>query len=376
MKYLSSCKRNQYENECFSPKKGQAIIPYKLNIIMMKKLALLTLVMLVCASCSQLTENPANEKQAISVVTQKVERVKCSTNLRYSGTVEASQTIPLTFQTTGIVEQVYVQEGDAVSKGQLLAVLDKNDLQNIYDASYSKYQQAKDAYDRLKTVYDQGSLPEIKWVEMQTNFEQAKSSKDLAKNNLDKCYMRAPESGIIGRRNIEPGQSAFGLSSAPFELVKINQVMVKIAVPENEISKVRKGLKASFSVSALDERRFEGTITNVSPVADAISRTYTAKILVNNPKHELLPGMVCDVELDVKLEKDVLTVPYSAVTTGNDGKPFVFVVSGDKKTVKKQIVETGNYQNSNIEILNGLTEGQTIVVVEKEKLSDNSLIRL
>lgn len=342
----------------------------------MKNLALLTVAALVWTGCTQMADKQAEEKQAISVIAQKVERVKCSTNLRYSGTVEASQTIPLTFQTTGIVEQVYVQEGDAVSKGQLLAVLDKNDLQNIYNASNSKYEQAKDAYDRLKTVHEQGSLPEIKWVEMQTNLEQAKSSKDLAKNNLDKCYMRAPESGIIGRRNIEPGQSAMSLSSAPFELVKINQVMVKVAIPENEISRIKKGLKASFSVSALDEKRFEGTITNVSPVADAISRTYTVKILVNNSQHELLPGMVCDVTLDIKLEKEVLVVPYTAVTTGNDGKPFVFVVSEDSKSVKKQTIETGNYQNSSIEVLGGLAEGQSIVVVGKEKLSDNSLISL
>jgi RND family efflux transporter MFP subunit len=342
----------------------------------MKKIALLTVAVLVLASCSQVAEKQSNEKPAISVIAQKVESVKCSSNLRYSGTVEALQTIPLTFQTAGIVENVYVEEGDAVSKGQLLAVIDKNDLQNIYDASHSKYEQAKDAYDRLKTVHDQGSLPEIKWVEMVTNLEQAKSSMDLAKNNLDKCYMRAPESGIIGRRNIEPGQSAIGFSSAPFELVKIDKVMVKVAIPENEISKVKKGIKASFSVSALDEKRFEGTITNVSPVADAISRTYTAKITVNNANHELLPGMVCDVALDIKLEKEVLVVPYSAVTTGNDGKPYVFVVSDDNKTAKKQIIETGNFQNSNIQVLGGLAEGQTIVVVGKEKLSDNSLIRL
>ena len=342
----------------------------------MKNLALLTVAALVWTGCTQVADKQVEEKQAISVIAQKVERVKCSTNLRYSGTVEASQTIPLSFQTAGIVENVYVEEGDAVSKGQLLAVIDKNDLQNIYDASHSKYEQAKDAYDRLKTVHDQGSLPEIKWVEMVTNLEQAKSSMDLAKNNLDKCYMRAPENGVIGRRNIEPGQSAIGFSSAPFELVKIVKVMVKVAIPENEISRIKKGLKASFSVSALDEKRFEGTITNVSPVADAISRTYTVKILVNNSQHELLPGMVCDVTLDIKLEKEVLVIPYTAVTTGDDGKPFVFIVSEDNKTVKKQTIETGNYQNSSIEVLGGLAEGQSIVVVGKEKLSDNSLIRL
>ena len=341
----------------------------------MKKAFYLFLVVTVMASCGHKNDQAPAEKK-FSVKTLKVQSTKSVSNLRYSGTIEASQTIPLTFQTSGIIEKIYVEAGDAVKKGQLLATVNKSDLQNIYDASLAKYRQAKDAYDRLKTVHEQGSLPEIKWVEMVTNLEQAKSSLELTKNNLDKCNLRAPDNGVIGHRNIEPGQSAIGSSLAPIELVKIETVMVKVSVPENEISKFKKGLKASFSVSALNDKQFEGEVTNISPVADAISRTYPIKITVKNANLELKPGMVCDVALDLKCEKEIVVIPYNAVTTGKDGKPFVFVVSTDNKTVKKQTVTTGNYQDSGIEVLSGLTIGVTIVVEGKEKLSDNSLISL
>jgi RND family efflux transporter MFP subunit len=342
----------------------------------MKKRIHFVLIIAALVSCGHAADTKSTEEKVISVKTQKVQSTKSSNSFRYSGTIEASQTIPLTFQTTGIVENIYVETGDPVRKGQLLATVDKSDIQNIYNASLSKYQQAKDAYDRLKTVHDNGSLPEIKWVEMVTNLEQAKSSMELTKNNLEKCYLRAPDNGFIGRRNIEPGQSAIGSSIAPIELVKIETVLVKISVPENEISKLKKDLKAKFTVSALSDKQFEGTITNISPVADAISRTYTAKISVKNNSFELKPGMVCDVKLDLSPGDEMVLVPYTAISTGSDGKPYVFVVSLDQKSVKKQTITTGNYQGQGIEVIGGLALGETIVVEGKEKLSDNSLISL
>jgi len=334
------------------------------------------MIIALMTGCGKAKTTVSNQEKTFKVSTSKVSQAENSYSLRYSGTIEASQTIPLSFQTTGTIEKIYVEVGDKVKKGQLLATANNSDMQNIYNVTLSKYQQVKDAYDRLKSVHDQGSLPEIKWVEMESNMEQAKSSLELAKNNLDKCNMRAPVDGIVGRRNISPGQSAIGASLSPIELVQIENVLVKISVPENEISKITKGQKATFSVSALDARKFEGAIINVSPVADVISRTYTVKISVKNPKYELKPGMVCDVTLNLKRGMVSLVVPYKAVSKDSDGKSFVYVVSPDGKRVKKQNVLIGNYNESGIEVLSGLTPGDVIVSEGCEKLTDNSLISL
>lgn len=341
----------------------------------MKKQFYLLAAIAILYGCGQsLSESTIPGQKIIKVITTKVQSSKNSNSLHYSGTIEASQTIPLSFQTSGIIEKIYVEAGDDVKKGQLLATVDKTDMNNLYNVTLAKYQQTKDAYDRLKIVHDQGSLPEIKWVEMVTNLDQAKSSMDMAKNNLDKCNMYAPEDGIIGQRNVEPGQSAIGSSLAPIELVKIDNVNVKISSPENEISKIRKYLKANIKISALNDKQFEGLVTNISPVADVISRTYNVKITVNNNNLELKPGMVCDVTLNLNTQNEMVLVPYNAVSTDKDGKPFVFVVSVDNKTVKKQNIAIGNYYGSGIEVLSGLTIGEIIVVEGKEKLSDNSLI--
>lgn len=329
--------------------------------------------LIACTNNKQVQENKPTNK-GIKVVVSPVKEEVNYLNLKYSGTVEASKVIPLTFRTSGTIEKISVDVGDRVVKGQLLASIDKTDMQNIYNVTRAKYEQAKDAYDRLKSVHDQGSLPEIKWVEMETNLEQAKSSLEIAKNNLDKCDLRSPVDGVIGRKNIEPGQSAIGASISPIELVEIETVYVKVSVPENEISKIKKGQSAVFIVSALDDKQFQGVVTNVSPVADVISRTYTVKVKVENPKYELKPGMVCDVTLKINQIPHALTVPYSAVSKDDNGNTFVYTVSNDGKHANKQVIETGFYNGSNIEVTKGVSKGELVISEGINKLSDNCLI--
>jgi RND family efflux transporter MFP subunit len=329
--------------------------------------------MLVACNPKQNQDSLSGTKP-IPVTTVMVKQEKVVTALRYSGTVEAYQSIPLTFQTAGTVEKVLVEAGDIIQKGQLLATLDPTDAKNMYGITLSQYQQAKDAYDRLKSVHDKGSLPEIKWVEMESKLEQAQSSLNLAKNNLDKCNMYAPVNGIVGRRNIEPGMSSISIASAPLELVDIRQVYVKISVPENEVAKIVKGMKAGFTVSALNDKEFKGEVANISPVADRISRTYEAKILVPNPELTLKPGMVCDVKMETSMEKELVLVPYQSVSKDNESRTFVFLIDPEVKRVRKQVIRTGQYLDSGLEVVSGLVAGQMIVNEGKEKLSDSSLI--
>ena len=340
----------------------------------MNKTVCLAIIVALASGCS--TDQPQEKSPAergISVTVSKVKSEHVTVNLRYSGTVEPSQTIPLNFQSTGTVETVLVDAGDAVKKGQILATLDNTDMKNLYEITRSKYQQAKDAYDRLKTVHDQGSLTEVKWVEMETSMEQAKSSLEIARNNLEKCSLRAPVDGIIGMRNIEPGMSSLGIT-APLDLVQINLIYVKISVPENEVARIIKGMKAGFTVSALNDKEFRGAVTNISPVADRISRTYEAKILVPNQELALKPGMVCDVKMETTREKELILIPYQCVSKDTEDKPFVYIVAPNENRVRKQVIKTGQYYDSGLEVVSGLSVGQTIVNEGKEKLNDNSLI--
>ncbi|MBN2611970.1 MAG: efflux RND transporter periplasmic adaptor subunit [Bacteroidales bacterium] len=341
---------------------------------MVRKLIFLSCLGLLAACHSnQHNGNDAQNKNGVKVVTQKVITTKAANDFRYSGTVEPSQTVALMFKGTGTVAEVFVDEGDIVRKGQPLAILHTTNAQHMYDAALASYEQARDAYERLKSVHEKGSLTDIKWVEMETKLKQAESQMLITRSNLNDCTLRAPDDGMIGKRNVEPGQSALSVS-APFELVKIDRILVKVAVPENEISKIRKGMKASFNIAALDDRSFSGVVEKVGIVADKISRTYDVKIMAANVNGEIKPGMVCDVNISLSGEKEVLVVPARAVSIDADGQPYVWLVDSQKNSVRKTLVKTGEYVHAGIEIHLGLSANDMVVVEGKEKLSDNSSI--
>lgn len=334
----------------------------------MKKTVYLLMGYLLLAACSTKVEpNNVQEQERIKLETEQVKWVENEFKPEYSGTVEAWKTIPISFQTNGTVSKIFVEEGQYVKKNQLLASLDKSDAQNSYQIAKAKAEQAQDAYERLKTVHEQGSLPEIKWVEVLTNLKQAQSMAEISKSNLEKCDLRAPVSAYVGKRNIEIGMSALR-AGAPFELVEIQKVYVKIPVPENEIGLLKKGMKANIRVSALNEKEFNGTIDNIGIVANTFSRTYDVKILVNNPGLLLKPGMVCDVKIDAGKQTQKILVSTKSVSVDDKGKTFVYLIKENNK-IEKHIVKTGAYTNNKVEILNGLKQGDLIVVSGQQKIN-------
>ncbi len=338
-----------------------------------RNLILQGVLILLLAACHPKPASTVKEKNPVKVTSTVVKTSDKAQTLTYSGTVIPFQTIPVSFQTVGTVKTVNVDEGMTVQKGQVLATLDQTDLLNLYNLSETQYNQALDAYNRLKEVYDKGSLVEIKWVEMESTLKQAESAKNLAKNNLNKTTLSAPEIGIIGKRNIEPGMSSIGIS-APFEIVKIDKIYVRLSVPENEIAKISQGMLAKFNVPALGDVLFTGKVSIVGVVADRFSRTYEVKVLAENPERIIKPGMICDITLEYD-QTATNVVDSRAVTHDMDGS-FVYKVTPSKTSIIKQRVQTGKISSEGIEILSGLLPGDEVVCEGLDKLSDNSKIEL
>ncbi|MGQ1948443.1 efflux RND transporter periplasmic adaptor subunit [Geofilum sp. OHC36d9] len=338
----------------------------------MKNIKTLIIPALLLSACGSHTssehkELPSNPQVKITQVMQ-TSSVK---PLNYSGIVEASQTTPVSFQTIGTVQSVYVDEGMEVKKGDVLATLNDEDQNNLYAISEAQYQQALDAHKRLSEVYKKGSLPEIKWVEIESQLKQAEANRLLAKSNLKKTILRAPLSGFIGRRNIEPGMS-LPTMQAPFEIASIDQVQVKISVPETEIPQFTKNLTASISIGALSNQKYIGTVDRIGVVADKLSRTYSVSILLANKTHQIKPGMVCDVNINVPAIKH-RTVDYRSVSRDHKGA-FVFKVDTISAIASKTYIKTGQVMASGIEIISGLKTGDMVVSEGLEKLSDNTKI--
>ena len=295
--------------------------------------------------------------------------------IAFSGTIEAFETVPLSFTVTGRVEKVWVDEGEYVAKGQLLAELDKEIMTNAYEMSSATLERARDAYNRLQPMYENGSLPEIKFIEVETSLQQAKAATAIAEKNLQDCSLNATKSGYIGTRSIDPGMSVLP-GVAAISIVDIDKVYARITVSENEIAGVAKGQKCNITVAALGNGQFTGRVDQVGIVANPVSHTYGVKIMIPNTEEQLKPGMICDVALLRPDTGNSVVIPNQAVQVDEKGNTFVYTVNRERNIALRKYITTGGLTRKGIQVDKGLDQGDYIVVAGQQKLADKSMVNI
>ncbi len=343
----------------------------------MNKIALLIITILAITTACSEDKKPEFENRRLHPIVVKVEKVvykEYDKQLTYSGIIEADKTIPLSFQTSGVIESVFVDEGDFVKKGQLIASAEKQSVRNAYNAAIAQYNQALDAHKRLKSVYDAGSLPKIKWVEIESKVIQAEANKNIYKKSLENCDMRAPEDGYIGKRNLEVGMSAVQIQ-APIELVKLEKVLVSTSIPENVINSFEIGQTAMVKIGALGNMNFSGIVENIGVVANQMSRTYQLKIGLENTNNAIKPGMVCEVILSKPVNKHFILLPLTSINKINGSEAYLFTVDINTKRVKRKEIKLGELVGNSIEIISGVDEGDIVVTSGAQKITENSVVK-
>jgi len=333
----------------------------------MKKIVLFMAAVFVLAGCSE--KKSSKEIAPVKVVTMEVGLSQGNVERSYVGTVKESYGSALSFATAGTVRQVLVNEGQAVKQGQTLATLDDSQLRNSYAIAKATLAQAEDGFKRMDQLYKKGSLPAVKYVDIQTKLSEAQSSEKMARKMLNDCVLKAPFSGYIAKRSVDVGQNVMpGLSC--FDLVKLDNIEVSIPIPEQEIANIKTGQEMSFTVAALGNRRFTGKVTKKGVQADVLSHTYNVTLSLSNGDHALLPGMVCSVESHSNTSSSIV-VPQEAVLT--DGKQqFVWINKGGK--AQRRSITTSGVTSAGVVISSGLTTGEKLIVSGQNKVSEGTKV--
>lgn len=317
-------------------------------------------------SCSK-TSKETPVESPVNVKTWVASNVSGDGRREYVGTVESENTVDLSFQINGNVEQIYVQEGQNIQKGQLVARINPATLQNVYDAAKATLARAKDAFDRLSTLHKSNSLPEIKFIEAQTNLEQAQANERIAKKNLNDCNLYAPHSGVVGKRYAEPGANVMP-GSPIVSLMNITSVKVKVPVPENDIATVKLQASCMVKISALGNSEYKGTIIEKGVMADPVSHTYDVKVKIENGGKQIMPGMVCKAYLPGMDKSNGIVVPLKAVQVASSGQNFIWTVDKSGKAITKEVT-TGKLVGNGVLIQSGLGEGDVVIIEGYQNLS-------
>ena len=337
----------------------------------MKKGVLELMTVLLVCSCGQKKESGV--KAPTRVKTEVVSSASDMAGQTFVGIVEESEGTAVSFTGMGVVKRMLVNEGKAVSRGQLIAEMDDTQARNLLNGAEAQMNQANDALERYKLLHDNGSLPEVQWVEIQSKVAQAKSQYEVAKKNLVDCRLTAPVSGIIGKKLVGAGETAMP-SQAVVTILDISSVKVKVAIPEAEVSGITASTPSTINVEAAQKQVNGGKIEK-GIQADALTHTYEVRINVLNSDRKLLPGMVASVQFAAVAQQQTeqAMLPVTAVQRRADGSLFVWTVAKDS-TAHRTTVSTGETQGNRIAISNGIESGQRVVTEGYQKLSEGTKV--
>jgi len=394
---------------------------------------LLTATCLVMLTGCQRAAKPAREEtDLIPIQVRTPAVVERQDSVAASGSVEGSETTDVAFQVAGKVARVFVEEGQHVGRGQLLAEIEPTDYRNALDAANAQRQVAEalaqkagaglrkqeveearidlnrweDEYKRMQFLVERKSLPpnDFKKIEAAYNAAQeryqmavegtrledrnaamaqalaAKAQASEESKRLGDTRLLAPITGNISMRRVDPGQTV--AAGAPvLSIVNLNPAKVRVGVPEAEIGKVTPGARAEVSLPSLGGRCFEGRVEIIGVSAEAASRTYAVKIVVPNPGPVLLAGMVAEARIFVwtkagPAKERVLTIPGEAIVRDPQGATNVYVYHPDRKRVYARRIEVGPPIGGEVEIRSGLNGDERVVVGGQQKLREGTPVQI
>jgi len=325
---------------------------------------------LLLASCESNEQSHPVAEREVAVGAIRVDSASNMTRTVYVGTAEESRSVDMTFKYGGTIDKISVKVGSKVHKGDFMASVASTTLYNTQRSAQATLQQARDGYERLKKVYESGSLAEVKWVEMLTNLEKAEASADMANDMLAESSMYAPFTGTVTMLSAEVGENVSPLKPV-LRIISTDGAVMKIPVPETEISNIQKGDSATINIVALDNKTFSGKVVEKGMMASPLSHTYNVKISVSGDNGEVLPGMVGRVTLNNDVKKGIV-IPANAVLIGNESK-FVWTARNGRATRRNVTID--GYVGTGVMISEGLQVGDTVVVEGYQKISENMKLK-
>jgi HlyD family secretion protein len=340
----------------------------------------------------------------IKVETFKAKKGDVVTTVTATGTIEPITQVEVGTQVSGVVEKIYVDYNSVVKQGQLIAELDKTNLnaavvqaQASYNSAINEQKYLQTVFSRQKTLFENKVISKSDYDEALYNLNNAKSTvvqrgSDLqkAKTNLSYANIYSPIDGVILSKAVDEGQTVAASYSTPtlFTIAKdLKEMQVEADVDEADIGQVKQGQRVSFTVDAYQGEEFSGTITQVrlNPTTTSNVVTYTVVIKAENPELKLKPGLTATISIFTLELKDILTIEAKAINfqpdfqilnayqtahnfktilptksdTNNKKSAVVWVL--DDMGISQKEIETGTSDGINVQVVSGLIEGEELV---------------
>lgn len=327
-------------------------------------------------SCGNSSGSQANNEQeedpGVPVETAKVIQGSISATYTGSASLEAEAESEVVAKVSGVVKEIFVEEGYAVKADQVLAKLDDEQFTLEFNQAKTRLEQLAKEFERNENLLKNKITSQEAYEKTKSEYHSQKAACDLAQLRLDYAEIKAPISGIVSLRHIKVGNMV-NINQPTFHITDFDPLLAVLHIPEKEMRKLQIGYPSSLTADALPDAEFNGEILRISPVVNASTGTVKVTVVVDDRTRQLKPGMFTRIQIIYDTRENTLLVPKNAVIT-EDSESSVFVVNED--TVSKKIVEIGYINATHTEILSGLNVGDTIVSTGLSSLKDGSKVNV
>lgn len=297
---------------------------------------------------------------------------------KIQGDVATKQNIILTPEYQGTLMEIYVSEGDRVSKGQLLAKIDDGGLNQQLAQAEVRAELAKTTYERRKRLWDQKIGSEIQYLQSKTEYETASSMVDQMKSQFEKTSIRAPFSGVIDDVITDEG-SVVGPQTPIFRIVNLSDMYVQAAIPESYIGRVVKGSEVKVELPSLGIEK-ESKVRQVGSFINPGNRTFNIEVPVQNGEGIMKPNLIVNLMINDYSNELALLIPDDIIQENAKGEKYVYVLSEPnakgESTLSRAEIKTGYAYNDMIEVLEGLEEGQTVVKEGAKSMREGLVVKV
>ncbi len=309
------------------------------------------------------------EKVRVPVELARVERSGIAAFYRAASVIEADRLVELVGKVPGRVRKLAVEEGDWVEQGAVLAELE-NDRERIQlRQAELKLQEQRRNLDRNKAMMEEGLISRQEFDDVRSVYDLAESDRDLARIALEETIIRAPFDGQVVEREIVLGQ--YVQAAVPlFRVADFTPLRVKVHLPEPVARKVAAGQRVLVQPESQAEP-LEAVVERVAPVVDPATSTVRLTLLLDECRDKALVGGFVKVRITTETRHEALAVPKIALVEEGSLRS-VFVAEAD--TVRKVEINTGLYDEQRVEVLDGIEEGDYVVVLGQGGLRTGSLI--
>jgi len=316
---------------------------------------------------------------AALVTTMKLKDTLFQHFIEIQGNVETNQNVIIYPEYQGVLTRVLVKEGDKVRKGQVLARIDDGGLGNQLSQLKVQEELARTTFERQQRLWEQKIGSEIQYLQAKANYEATSNSVKQLESQLGKTTVRAPFSGEIDHVITDQG-TVVAPGQPLFRIVNLDNMYIKAEVPERYIKSVVPGKEVAISLPMLDEE-IGSKIRQTGNYINPNNRAFSVEVAVPNNNGNIKPNLTARLKINDYTNEEAILIPLSVISENAEGEQYVYLAvegtSGNGNSVaKQQTITTGKAQGDFIEVLSGLSPGQSIIIEGARSVKNEQEVKI